>query len=448
MLKRSIIIDNNEEIIRKLGEGFLNYIPEENQFAKVCTLGRINYDYLYIVNFKDDFLNRYAKLFENSKEEFVVFNDSFNNQNEIFELNIAFHLSTYLFHKDDEVLEKEKSVLKFQDVNDDINKSTVIAQAITRARDLVNEPSNFLTTSVFAEYIKRVGRKLNMRVEEFDKSDLQQMGANGILAVNQGSEEPARLIQLEYKGTSFSEKPYVLVGKGLVFDAGGYSLKPSASIVNMKSDMGGAATMVSVIEAIAKLKLPINVTCLIPITDNLISSTAYRPDDVIKMMNGKTVEVISTDAEGRLILADTLTYAATKLNPELIIDAATLTGAVIVALGEKTTGIFGNDNESINLLYNETLKASELAWHMPINKEHREGIKGTIATLKNSKREGGSCTAAAFLENFVEELPWIHLDIAGSSWSNGTSGLIKRGGTGSMVYPLINFFRTISKDKM
>ncbi len=445
MLKKSIIMDKNENIISKLGERYLDFLPERNSFSKVNVFEQMNYDYIYIVDFEDDLFKKYGEIFNSNTEEFIVFNDSFRNEKDIEDLNIAFHLSTYLFHKDEEVMNKERSVIKFQTITDRINQSTIIAQAITKTRDLVNEPSNYLTTFVFAEYIKKIGKKHSLHVEEFTKDDLEKMEANGILSVNSGSDEPARMVKLEYFGGESTQKPYVIVGKGLTFDSGGYSLKPSAGIVNMKSDMGGAATMVSVIEAIAKLKLPINLTCIIPITDNLISPTAYRPDDVITMMNGKTVEIISTDAEGRLILADALTYA-TKLDPELIIDAATLTGAVVTALGNETTGIFGNDQNNINELLKCTEEANELAWQLPINKEHREGIKGTIATLRNSKREGGSCTAAAFLENFVDNKPWIHLDIAGSSWSNANSTYIKRGGTGRMVYPLIKFFMEVSKN--
>ncbi len=444
MLKKSIIMDKNENIISKLGERYLDFLPEKNSFSKVNVFEQMNYDYIYIVDFEDDLFKKYGEIFSNNTEEFIVFNDSFRDENQIEELNIAFYLSTYRFHKDESEMSKEKAVIKFQTITDRINESTIIAQAITKARDLVNEPSNYLTTSTFADYMKKIGKKHSLHIEEFTIDDLKRMNANGILSVNKGSEEPARMVRLDYQGADINEKPYVIVGKGLMFDTGGYSLKPSNGIVNMKSDMGGAATMISVLEAVTKLKLPINLTCIIPITDNLISSSAYRPDDVITMMNGKTVEIMSTDAEGRLILADALNYATT-LEPKLIIDAATLTGAVIAALGNETTGVFGNSDEYIDKLISCTLNSSELAWHMPINKEHRDGIKGNIATLRNSKREGGSCTAAAFLEHFIEDTPWIHLDIAGSSWSNANSTYIKRGGTGRMVYPLINFFKEVSK---
>lgn len=435
-MKKSLIVNNNKKVIEKLNKEFLQYLPKENAYEKIATLGSISYDYVYVVNFKDAELEEFTKLFKNREEEFFVDNSTFENDETIVNICIAFNNANYQFKKDIRY-EYVDSKLNFLKNTKSVNEGQIIASAIECCKNYINEPSNYLSTTEFTKRLEQQAQEFNLDCKVYYKEQLEKAGAGGILAVNQGSKEEARVVQLKYNGGEIDEKPIILVGKGIVFDAGGYSLKPTTSIVNMKSDMGGAAVVAAVITAVSKLKLPINIISFIPITDNLINSEAYRPDDIITFLNGLTAEIISTDAEGRLILADALSYAH-RLEPELIIDVATLTGAVINALGATTTGVFGNNTDYINSLINTTNNCNEYAWHLPINDTHRKQIKGNIATLKNSSSPGGACTAAAFLENFVGDSNWIHIDIAGSSWDDKN-----KCATGSMVRPLIEFLKNI-----
>lgn len=432
-MKKSLIINMNSNKINELPEQFKNYLPKENSCEKITTLNVIDYDYLYITNYDKNTIANFASIF-GKEEEFFVQDDSYSKE-ELENICLAYEKATYTFKRDKKFTKKHSS-LSFINESDVYNESTIIANAISTCKDLVNKPSNELTTTSFAKFLEEMAKKHNLEFNEITKDQLIEMGAGGILAVNKGSLEDARIVKINYNGNSSSSNKYTLVGKGLIFDTGGYSLKPSASIQSMKSDMGGAATCASVFEAVVALKLNINLELVIPITDNLINEKAYRPDDVITFMNGLTTEIISTDAEGRLILADALTIAS-ESKPNLIIDIATLTGAVINALGNDTTGVFGNDTTSINNLIKCCESNGEYAWHLPINDSHREQIKGNVATLKNGANPAGASTAAAFLENFIEENNWIHLDIAGTSWSD------KSGATGAMVRPLVKFFSEI-----
>lgn len=428
-MKKSYIIKNDSSIIESLSKNFLNYLPEKNGYSKLTTLGTIEQDYLYIVDFEKNLVKSFEKLFmENKSEEFIVDTTNFDS-NELAMLNIAFEKSLYSFSMGCEVKENT-STISYTKNFDELDNTKIIAEAINNCKTLVNKPSNVLSTTTFTEFLEELAKESNLKFSVIDKAQLEKDGAGGILAVNKGSLEPARIVRLELKNSD--KKPICLVGKGLIFDTGGYSLKPTVGIVNMKSDMGGGALVASVIGALGKLKANLNVIAYIPITDNLISEKAYRPDDVITFLNGKTTEIRSTDAEGRLILADALTYA-TKEEPELIIDAATLTGGVIAALGNKTTGVFGNIENEISNLVDTVNSLEEYAWHLPINDTHRDAIKGSVAMLKNSAAPGSASTAAAFLEHFVADNKWIHLDIAGTCCGD------KGSATGAMVRPLIQY---------
>ncbi len=435
-MKKSLIVSCNSKHIDTLPKSFLGYIPKENNFEKIATHGNTEYDYIYITNFMEKELDNFSKLFSNNEEEFFVDGSSYEAST-IENLYVAFNNANYSY-KIDKNFEASTATLSFLNENNSVKRAKIIAKAINKCKNLINEPSNYLTTNTFTLKLEKLATKYNLDYNVYYKKQLEEAGAGGILAVNKGSKEDARIVQLQYNGADSEERPYVLVGKGIVFDTGGYSLKSTTTIQHMKSDMGGAAVVASVIAAIAQLKLPINVIALIPITDNLISADSYRPDDIITFMNGLTTEIISTDAEGRLILADALVYA-TQHNPELIIDIATLTGAIVNALGHKTTGVFGNNQNYIDKLINRGLVVNEYIWHMPINEYHREQIKGKIATLRNSASPAGSCTAAAFLENFVEDYNWMHIDIAGTSYDD------KTGATGATIRPLIEFFSTIKE---
>ncbi len=428
-MKKSYVIKNCETSVAKLGECFTMYMPKEETYSKLSTLKVIKEEYLYITNYESNLVNSFEKMFsENKDEEFIIDSESYSNE-ELEKIILAFNKSKYYFSKGSKLTKNNSTISLTKDISNS-KKSEVIASAINKCKDFINEPSNVASTTGFTNMLEDLAKESNLEFSIIDYETLKKDKAGGILAVNQGSEEKARIVKLELNNGS--NKPICLVGKGLVFDTGGYSLKPSSSIVNMKGDMGGGALVSSVISALGKLEAKLNVVAFIPITDNLISAKAYRPDDVITFLNGKTAEIISTDAEGRLILADALTYA-TWLDPSLIIDAATLTGAIEVALGSDTTGVFGNNKSEIDELVSTVNSLEEYAWHMPINNSHRKLIEGKIATVKNSARPGGACGAAAFLEHFVEDKNWIHLDIAGSAWSD------KTGATGSMVRPLIEY---------
>jgi len=318
-----------------------------------------------------------------------------------------------------------------------INKGKLIAEAVNLARDMGNEPANYMTPGQMAEVAKEIAGKYDLEIKVFDREDIEAMGMGALLGVAKGSNQPPRLIILSYRGDESSEKTLGFLGKGITFDSGGISIKPSEGMADMKDDMAGAAAVMTALGAIAQLKPRINVTAIIPATENLPSGTAYKPGDVLKTMNGKTIEVISTDAEGRLILADALSYAQ-KLGLSPLIDLATLTGACRVALGLLYSGLFGNNQSLIDKVLSVAQRTGEKMWHMPMPQEYKEQIKSEIADIKNTgNRYGGAITAALFLAEFVDDTPWVHIDIAGPRLSNKESGYIVKGATGFGVRTLI-----------
>jgi leucyl aminopeptidase len=269
------------------------------------------------------------------------------------------------------------------------------------------------------------------------------MGA--LLGVAQGSQQPPKFIVLRYKGSSSDEVDVALVGKGITFDSGGISIKPSERMSDMKGDMAGGASVMATLITLARLKPKVNVTAIVPATENLPSGTALKPGDILTAMNGKTIEVLNTDAEGRLILADALSYAR-KLGARSIIDVATLTGACMVALGNVCTGAFGNNQELASKIIAAGNEAGELIWQLPMYDEYKEQLKSDIADIKNiGGRYGGAITAAKFLEEFVDKTPWVHLDIAGTSDTDKEKGYLVKGATGVPVRTLANLILSMSK---
>jgi leucyl aminopeptidase len=328
-----------------------------------------------------------------------------------------------------------------------IGKGKVIASATNLARDMGNEPANYMTPSRMAEAAKEIADKYDLEFRVFDRGDMEAMGMGALLGVAKGSNEPPKLMILSYKGDTRSEKALGFLGKGITFDSGGISIKPSEGMGEMKDDMAGAAAVIAAIGAIAQLKPKINVTAVIPATENLPSGTALKPGDVLKAMNGKTIEVISTDAEGRLILADALSYAR-KLGLSPLIDLATLTGACRVALGVFYSGLFGNDQDWIDKVLRAAEKTGERMWHMPMPEEYKEQNKSEIADVKNAgNRYGGAITAALFLAEFVDKTPWVHIDIAGPRLSNKESGYIVKGATGVGVRTLVELALSEAKSQ-
>jgi leucyl aminopeptidase len=300
-----------------------------------------------------------------------------------------------------------------------------------------NEPANYMTPSKMAEIAKDIADKHDLEIKVYGREDMEAMDMGALLGVAKGSNEPPRLIVLNYRGDKQSEKTLGFLGKGITFDSGGISIKPSDGMADMKADMAGAAAVMTAVAAIAQLKLRINVTAIIPATENLPSGTALKPGDVLQAMNGKTIEVISTDAEGRLILADALSYAQ-KLGLSPLIDLATLTGACRIALGLLYSGLFGNDQGLIDKVLGSGHRTGEKMWYMPMPGEYKEQIRSEIADIKNTgNRYGGAITAALFLAEFVNDTPWVHIDIAGPRISNKESGYIVKGATGFGVRTLI-----------
>ena len=310
------------------------------------------------------------------------------------------------------------------------------------ARDLLNEPGNKLRPPDLSKWAKTQGRKYNVKVSVFRRSQLETMNMGGILAVNQGSDIEPQLIQCEYRPRSF-KKTLLLVGKGVTFDTGGINLKPYVSIGkigSMKMDMGGAAVALCSVFAASRLQLPLRVIVLAPAVENMISGSAMRPGDIITMTDGTTVEVDNTDAEGRLILADALSYGIAQFKPDLTIDLATLTGACVVALGHQAAALYSTDKKSTEKLLQCAQKTGERVWAMPLFPEYAEQLKSEVADLVNvGGKAAGSITAAKFLEHFTHDTDWVHLDIAGTAMLEFPVGYQPKGGTGYGVRLLLEF---------
>lgn len=318
----------------------------------------------------------------------------------------------------------------------------VTAGGVILARDLVNSPGSVLTPAALAGQANELGQRLGLRVTVLDKTQLAAGGFGGILAVGQGSANEPRFIVLEYGAAAEGTPTICLVGKGITFDSGGLSLKPADAMETMKGDMGGAAAVLGAMQVVAELKLPLHVVGLIAAAENMPSAAAYRPGDVLKTLSGKTIEVLNTDAEGRIVLSDALFYAQ-RYNPAAIVELSTLTGAVVVALGPHATGMMGTDQALMDKLAAAGEKTGERVWPLPLWAEYHDMIKSEIADVKNiGGRAAGSITAGAFLATFVGDYPFAHLDIAGTGWVDKPSKPYESwGGTGVGVRLLTEFLR-------
>jgi leucyl aminopeptidase len=341
-----------------------------------------------------------------------------------------------------------------KDAHSDLQKGAhdgeTVAVCVNHCRDLCNHPNSHLKPAQLAAFAVSEARKTpGVKATVFEKAKLKQLGMGSFLSVNAGSDDKdgaARLIILEYFGGKKGEKPVALVGKGITFDTGGYSLKPAASMLGMKWDMGGAATMINATLAIARLKLPINVVCLAPTTENCVNELATKPGDVVTSMAGITIEINNTDAEGRLILCDAMTYAQKTYKPDVMIDAATLTGAVLIALGDQYFGVMCNDDGLAGDFDAACKSAGELSWRLPLPKEYDSYLESDIADVSNVFLGGkaGTITAGLFLQRFVDKgQKWAHLDIAGVANNEGKQKGVApaKGGTGTAVRTLVNFAR-------
>ena len=320
-------------------------------------------------------------------------------------------------------------------------RGEAIGEGYALARRLGMMPGNLCTPDVLAETARDIGARHGMEVTVLGRAEMERLGMGSFLAVAQGTMQDPKLIVLELRKGKQGDKPVVLVGKGLCFDTGGVSIKPAQGMEWMKFDMCGAAGVLGAMEAIARLALPVNVVGLVGATTNVVSGDAIRPGDVVRSQIGKYIEVINTDAEGRLVLADVLSYAR-KFDPALVVDAATLTGAIVIALGHTAVGVFANDDGAAREVLDAGARAGEPGWQLPIWDDFKELIKSDVADIKNTGgRPAGSITAALFLKEFVGEMPWVHLDIAGTAYSESDLVALPKGPTGTPVGTFVELVR-------
>jgi len=330
-------------------------------------------------------------------------------------------------------------------IGDGLKTGQIISEAVYLARDLVNGPSNQVTPTVLAEKAQQIAKELGMEIQVLEVGQAEAMGMGAFVAVAKGSQEPGKFIVLEYnKGKGWDT--IALVGKGITFDSGGISIKPSENMDRMKDDMSGAAAVLATLQVASKLQLPLHLVGIMPATENLPSGKAYKPGDILKTLSGQTVEVISTDAEGRLILSDALTYSL-RYQPKAIIDLATLTGACVVALGDYVIGLFGNEESLLKRIEEASSKTGEKVWRLPLWDEYFEYLKSDAADFRNvGTRAAGATIGAIFLSKFAEKVPWVHLDIAGPASIEKERPYIPRGGTGVGVRLLIQLLRDWGKN--
>ena len=327
-----------------------------------------------------------------------------------------------------------------------VAEGQILADSVVLVRDLGNEPGNTCTPTYLAMAAQKISTTYGVGLHVLERRDMEALGMGSLLGVARGSAQPPKLIVLTYepKKSRGRVDTVAIVGKGLTFDSGGISIKPAEKMEDMKFDMCGGGAVLGVMQAVARLKLPVRVVGLVPASENMPDADAYKPGDILKAMNGVTIEIVNTDAEGRLILADALSYATSKLRPKpkAVIDMATLTGACVVALGSAAAGLVSNDDDLARRLSAAGEASGDPVWRLPLKERYRDQIKSVYADVKNSGgREAGALTAAAFLEKFTGGVPWAHLDIAGMAWTDSAKGPLSRGGTGFGVRVIIRMLQ-------
>lgn len=334
----------------------------------------------------------------------------------------------------------------FEIINRGCDEGKILANATACARDLVNEPANILLPIELANRAKAAGEESGFQVEIYDEEKIQELGMKAYWEVAKASDNPPRLIVMRYFGDESDRSNIIgLVGKGLTYDSGGLSIKTKQGMLNMKSDMGGSAAVIGAMKAIAEAKLSVNVVAVVAACENMISGKGYRPGDIIQSMGGKSIFIGSTDAEGRLTLIDAIHYIIEKEGVNKVVDIATLTGAAIAALGVVATPIITNDDEFYSSLEKAAETSGEKIWRMPIFDEYKEQIKSKVADLTNSAGHPGTITAALFIKEFVQDKPWIHMDVAGTAWAPKPTDLTPEGGTGAGVRTLYHLVKNINK---
>ena len=408
----------------------------ENDLEVFNTIGKLEMKkVVFIKESKINETQKLSKIFE-LKEDLLVLADTFNEKRDLFINLIDSSYKFNGFKSKEENHNKELFYYSEEDLKEVVNESIVYGEAINNTKDLVNKPYNYLNAIDLSEYAKTLARFDNLTVDVYDKAQIEEMKMGAFLGVNYGSFDEPRLIHLKYRGDSSSKDITTLIGKGVMYDTGGYSIKTGTGMPNMKCDMAGSATVLGAIEVVARMGYKKNVDVVIAATDNRIGDGAIVPDDILTSANGKTIEIISTDAEGRLTLADALWFAQKKGATKLI-DIATLTGAVVAALGKEFTGVFTNNEEFLGELMKVSKKTKEKLWQMPISEGYRKELKSYAADMRNTgtSRTAGASVAACFLEEFIEDnRPWIHIDIAATAFDP------KTGGSGVMVKTLASYF--------
>ncbi len=402
-------------------------------FSSVASiLKNINFKTHHI--FIEQFLSSNINEYDFSRILSQSFHDQFyeiNSQKSLKKIKKAISSTNIIFSFD-----KHKKNLQIG-----LKHGEAIACGANLTKDLGNLPPNICTPSYLASTGTKLAKQYKMKSKVFNQKEIERLKMGSFLSVAKGSREAPKFICIEHYGGKKNQKPIVLVGKGITFDAGGISIKPSADMDEMKYDMCGAATVLGVLKTVGELKLPINLVALIPTCENLPDGNALKPGDIVRSMSGQTIEVLNTDAEGRLILCDALTYAE-RFNPDVVVDIATLTGACVIALGHHATGLFSNDDTLANDLSAAGYEANDKAWHMPLWDEYQPQLDSNFADMANiGGRAAGSITAACFLSRFAKKYSWAHLDIAGTAWKSGK----QKGGSGRPV-PLLSQF-LINKTK-
>ncbi|QWC00079.1 leucyl aminopeptidase family protein [Mycoplasmatota bacterium] len=446
-VKDLVIVANDNEQTDFFYDVFNQKLEQFNDelFTTIHTLGKLKAKRLHIIGknklANDENLKKVIANIIHLKDECIVLTDSFT-QDELGFLPLLVEKMVVQSYKMDTFKSKKadkKSDVSFygqSDINSKIEEGMILGESINKAKDLVNTPYNYMNAKDLADYAKTLEKYDGISVKIYEKTEIEEMNMGSFLGVNKGSSDEPYLIFIEYKSEGNSDEPLALVGKGVMYDTGGYSLKTPQSMPGMKVDMAGAAAVVSAIEGIARLKLDCHVYSIVAATDNRIGDGAIVPDDILTAANGKTIEIVSTDAEGRLTLADAVWFAQEK-GAKKVIDVATLTGAILVSLAQYYTGAFTNDQKFYDEFKKVTEESKEDIWLMPVSKAFHDELKSNVADISNKGgRFGGSSIAAAFIEEFInEDTSWIHLDVA------GTASNKKDGATGVMVKSFIKLFQ-------
>jgi len=460
--------ESKSKIVKKVNEvlkGTITQLIEEESFKSglgkilnVNTVGKIGSDRVLLVGLgkKSEFVPSslkkigiaVAKKVKNFASKVIFSLDLESNKQNSQYLIMGLILGTYDFNKYKSNNNSSNIDTKYnflwnkltqKDFDSSVENGVAIAEATCFARDLVNEPPDTMTPSRLAEFAKEIADENGLECEIFNNVDIRQKGMGGLHAVSKGSLEDPRFIHLTYKPRKKARKTVAIVGKGITFDSGGLCLKPADSMKTMKMDMGGSAVVLGVMKVISLLKPSVKVHALISASENMTGGGAYKPDDVVTALNGKTIEVVNTDAEGRIVLSDALSYAV-ELGVEEIVDLATLTGACIVALGNYTAGVMGNNQLVVNKILKAANAVGEKVWQLPMDDELRKDIDSDIADVKNvGSRYGGAITAAMFLEKFVDDTPWAHIDIAGPTFIEKGGEFYPKGATGFGVQTILQY---------